>query len=97
MVAANGPHTGYRWQSLRSEQTLVRLESLCAPTLLIAASEDVFAPPPVMRAMADRIPGAEFAILDHAGHCAYWERPEAWNGIVVDFLRRARLTTSPGR
>ena len=75
-------------QSLRQPTTLARLESMKVPTLVIAGDEDAYAPPPVMKLFADRIAGAEFAVLEGVGHSAYWERPEAWNRLVVDFLRK---------
>ena len=75
-------------QALRQPTTLSRLETMKAPTLVIAADEDAYAPPPVMRAFADRIPGAEFAVIQGAGHSAYWEQPEAWNRLVVGFLQK---------
>ena len=31
---------------------------------------------------------AEVVVISEAGHCANWEQPDAFNGMVVDFLRR---------
>ena len=75
-------------QALRQPTTLTRLEAMRVPCLVIAGDEDAYAPPPVMQLFADRIAGAEFAVLQGVGHSAYWEKPEAWNRLVVDFLRR---------
>ena len=75
-------------QALRRPTTLSRLEGLKVPTLVIAGDEDAYAPPLVMQRFADRIPGAEFAVIQGAGHSAYWEQPEAWNRLVVDFLQK---------
>jgi pimeloyl-ACP methyl ester carboxylesterase len=75
-------------QSLRQPTTLKRLESMKVPTLVIAGDEDAYAPPPVMKLFADRIPGAEFEVLQGVGHSAYWEKPEAWNQVVQRFLRK---------
>ncbi|SRR6266508_3630911 len=68
--------------------TLSLLESLRVPSLLLAADADLLAPPALMRLMAARIPGCEFATVADAGHSAHWERPEAWNRIVLDFAKR---------
>lgn len=85
MDATNPQHPPPR-QQLRQPQTLSRLESIRVPTLIIAADEDVYAPPPVMRALADHIPACRFEVIAGAGHCAYWEKPDEWNRLVLDFV-----------
>jgi pimeloyl-ACP methyl ester carboxylesterase len=74
-------------QSLRQPTTLKRLETMQVPLLVIAGDEDAYAPPAVMQMIADRISGAEFAVMQGVGHSAYWEQPEAWNHLVRDFLQ----------
>ena len=85
---------GYRGdgarQTLRRPLTLTRLESMDVPALIIAADEDLYAPPPVMQAFAERIRGAEFEVISGAGHCAYWEKPDEWNALVLRFLDKHR-------
>ena len=68
--------------------TLARLETLRVPTLVLAADADLLAPPALMRLLAARMPGAEFATVADAGHSAHWERPAAWNQVVLEFLSR---------
>ena len=75
-------------QQLRQPITFERLEGMRVPTLLVSSTEDVFAPPPAMRRMADRIPGCFFEVVEGAGHCTYWEQPEEWARIVTGFLRK---------
>jgi 3-oxoadipate enol-lactonase len=75
-------------QSVRTPLTLARVAQLTVPTLLVAGDEDRYAPPPVMKVFADRIPGAEFEVMQHTGHSAYWERPQEWNLVVQRFLRQ---------
>lgn len=75
-------------QALRSPMTLSRLASLAVPTLVIAADEDVYAPPPVMRMLAEHIPDCEFVVIQGAGHSAYWEKPQEWNRCVLSFLEK---------
>ncbi len=74
-------------QRMRNQVTFPLLETLRVPTLLVAGEADLLAPPPRMRHLVDRIPGCQFATLPEAGHAAFWEQPEAWNRIVLDFLR----------
>lgn len=68
--------------------TLSLLETMQAPTLVLAGGADLISPPALMRLMAERIPGSEFRMVADAGHSANWERPEAWNQIVLEFLGR---------
>jgi len=68
--------------------TLSLLETLSVRTLVLAADADLLAPPALMRLLADRIPGSEFAMVADAGHSAHWERPDAWNRTVLEFLGR---------
>jgi pimeloyl-ACP methyl ester carboxylesterase len=82
-------HESYRGdgarQPLGRPMTLDRVATISVPTLVISADEDVYAPPPVMGVIADRIPNARFEIVSGAGHSAYWEQPEAWNQLILDF------------
>jgi pimeloyl-ACP methyl ester carboxylesterase len=82
-------HESYRGDGARQPfgrpMTLERVATVSVPTLVISADEDVYAPPPVMGAIADRIPNARFEIVSGAGHSAYWEQPEAWNQLILDF------------
>jgi pimeloyl-ACP methyl ester carboxylesterase len=84
-------HDSYRGdgarQPLGRPMTLDRVATITVPTLVISADEDVYAPPPVMGAIADHIPNAGFEIVAGAGHSAYWEQPEAWNALILDFIR----------
>ncbi len=59
-----------------------------APTLFIAGGADLLAPPPMMRAFAQRLPQADMLVLPDAGHSVYWELPDMFNAITLDFLRK---------
>ena len=39
--------------------------------------------------MAARIPGAELKVLSGVGHVYFWERPDVFNGLCLDFLAKA--------
>lgn len=54
--------------------------------LVLAGDEDRYAPPPVMKRVADHLPNAEFQLMPHTGHSAYWEQPQEWNRRVRNFL-----------
>lgn len=62
------------------------LPRIPCPVLLLAGAEDTLAPPDVMRAMHDQIPGSELVVIDGAGHLSNLERPERFNAVVAGFL-----------
>ena len=59
------------------------------PTLVLAGGDDLISRPELGRAVADRIPGAEFHIQLGEAHQPFQERPEEWNAIVDEFWTRA--------
>lgn len=64
------------------------LESIRVPTLVIGGEEDTVYSPQLARAMAERIAGAELAIMKGTGHLANLEQPEEFNRILLGFLAR---------
>lgn len=67
------------------------LADIKVPTLLIAGSDDRTAPPKVMEKMAQKIPGAEFVLLDGCGHLGPMDQPDEFNAALLGFLKRHRL------
>jgi len=63
------------------------LASLHLPTLAIAGEHDRIAPPEAAGGWA-LIPGAEGARLPGVGHWPQLEAPEAFDALLLDFLRR---------
>jgi pimeloyl-ACP methyl ester carboxylesterase len=66
------------------------LASITVPSLVIAGSQDAIIPTPEVLDMADRIPGARYAVLD-CGHLSNLERPRAVNQQLAEFLAPARM------
>jgi 3-oxoadipate enol-lactonase len=64
------------------------LEEIAVPTLVIAGDEDRVYPPALAQRMAQRIPGAELAVLEGCGHLSNLEQPERFNAALLDFLSR---------
>ena len=58
-------------------EPLAELDRIQAPTLVIAGSNDSVIPAAGTKAMADRIPGAKYAVFEGAGHLLVEERAEA--------------------
>jgi pimeloyl-ACP methyl ester carboxylesterase len=77
-------------QAKLNRVTWAELERLRVPTLLISGGADNYSPPPLMEMVARRIPDASLAIIDEAGHSAFWEQPLAFNEAVLGHLRRHR-------
>jgi pimeloyl-ACP methyl ester carboxylesterase len=70
------------------EVTWADIEARPFPTLLIAGDSDLYAPPSMYRYLKSRVPDSEFYIISEAGHSVYWEQPGAFNGVVLEFLKR---------
>lgn len=65
------------------------LSELKAPTLVIGSEHDGIFPTPVLREVAELIPGADFVELPVAGHSPYFEIPDEFNATVRRFLEAA--------
>jgi pimeloyl-ACP methyl ester carboxylesterase len=92
-----GKHPGY-WKELLRQiiannttnpaWTEDDLRRISRPTLLIAGENDPFATAEQMAVMKREIPGAEWLIVNHAGHPVQFELPEIIGPRIVDFLGR---------
>ena len=60
------------------------------PTLLLTGEADLFAPPPLQALVARHMPVHELATMREVGHAPYWEAPEDFNRLVLDFIARQR-------
>ncbi len=56
------------------------------PTLLVVGTEDSFFSVEGLREVAAAIPGARLRVLPGAGHSAYFEEPDVFNGVVDSFF-----------
>ncbi len=61
-------------------------EQISAPTLLIAAAQDISAPPETMLALRRRIKGAQFALIEDAAHLFTMEQPDRATRLIAGFL-----------
>lgn len=75
-------------QPSKNRVTLAMLEGIKIPTLVIAGDADLYAPPAMMRRVADRIQGAQFMALPEAGHSVWWEAPDEFNRTVLTFIAK---------
>ncbi|QDU96209.1 2-hydroxy-6-oxo-6-phenylhexa-2,4-dienoate hydrolase [Lignipirellula cremea] len=68
------------------EVTWEKLNAIGIPTLLLGGDADMYTPPPMLEYFHKRLPGSRMAIIQGAGHSAYWEQPQIFNRTVLDFL-----------
>lgn len=73
-------------QPPRSPMTYARLATLRVPVLVLVGEADLLSPPVLMRLLASHIPQCQVATVPEAGHAAFWEQPDIWNRLVLDFL-----------
>lgn len=67
------------------------LPSISVPTLLVAGSDDKTAPASTMECMAQKIPGAQYVLLDGCGHLGPMDQPEPFNAALLGFLQKHAL------
>jgi 3-oxoadipate enol-lactonase len=65
---------------------LPELDSISAPTLVVAGAEDPATPPEHGRAIAEAIPGARFALISDAAHLANIENADQVTPLIVSFI-----------
>ncbi len=63
-----------------------RLDRVTAPTLVVWGRQDRLIPLAHGERYAARIPGARLVVIDDCGHMPVLERPEALDGILLEFL-----------
>jgi 3-oxoadipate enol-lactonase len=59
------------------------------PVLFLVGSEDVLAPPPIVRQLQALVPGSTYVEIDGPGHSVYFEAPDAFNDAVQTWLDAA--------
>jgi pimeloyl-ACP methyl ester carboxylesterase len=76
-------------RSLKGRQPMHHPEDLGAtgvPVLFLVGSEDVLFPPRAVRAVQARVTGSTLVEIDRTGHSAYFERPEVFDHLLLNWL-----------
>ena len=73
---------------LKHPLTWALLETIRHPALLMTGESDLYTPPSLLRMQALHMPHAEVVTIAEAGHSPYWEQPETFNRLLLDFLAR---------
>lgn len=74
-------------QPLQTPNTFAKVRTIRTPTLVIMGGADLLAPPALMRAWTRHLPHARHVEIGDAGHSINWERPDAFNAHVLEFMR----------
>ena len=80
-------------EALRSRLQTMRVrpsDGLAAtgvPVLVVSPDEDIVIPPIALRALASQVPGAKLVTVPHTGHSPYFERAQAFNQSLADFVQ----------
>jgi pimeloyl-ACP methyl ester carboxylesterase len=81
---------------LRNKFTWEALARLRVPTQLMTGDADLWIPPFLLRRVGETIPNSRVVIVPDAGHALQWERPDAFNAAVLDFIgERGRQSGFP--
>ncbi len=64
-----------------------RVGEIAAPTLVITGSEDRMTPPKFGLWLAERIPGAQFVLVEGTGHMVMLEKPDRVASTVREWLK----------
>ena len=83
---ASRPYGSVPAQPPREPITYARLQAMRVPVLVLSGEADLLSPPVLMRMLAAHIPTSRFVSLPDAGHAGFWERPQVWNGLVLEFI-----------
>lgn len=66
------------------------LAAIRAPVLFIGGEHDEVMPPSLMEVACGLIPGARMVVVPGAGHSVYFEEPDSFNRIALEFLADAQ-------
>ena len=77
----------FKWQlaTFMTHDTRDRLQQIEVPTLVIVGELDIMMRPSYGRAVADKIPGAEFVVLEGEAHQPFQEAPDLFNSMIDEF------------
>ena len=77
------PIPGYRGSAAQA------LAELGIPILFLVGAEDTITPPHIVQMAHQQVPGSQFDIIEGAGHSGYFERSDAFNRRVAQFLEES--------
>ena len=76
----------YTTEAINAMRYDARLGEINTPTMVIAGEIDAPTPPARMEIYRDQIAGAEWAVIEGAAHLPNFEKPDAFNRALANFL-----------
>jgi 3-oxoadipate enol-lactonase len=83
--------------AILDHETLSRLPTVRAPTLVLAAAEDVLTPVFLSAEIAAAIPGARLHVLPRGNHAVQVEYADAFNAAILEWLRQTPARQEPAK
>ena len=78
------------WKPYMFNQALpILLPGVDTPTLVVRGRVDAITPASCAQRYVDSLPHATLEVLDHCGHCADVEQPQALAALITDFMAGA--------
>jgi pimeloyl-ACP methyl ester carboxylesterase len=71
-----------------SQMQAADVSTIRCPVLLVTGDEDAVAPPQAVRAIGERIAGAQVEVLARCGHWPTYEKPEECSELLRKFLEK---------
>ena len=75
-----------QYQAIQGHDTLDRLPTIQAPTLVIVGAQDRLVNPTSSDILADAIPGARLVKIEGGSHAFFMSKRGRFNKVVLDFL-----------
>lgn len=72
--------------ALRDADLTADAPKIKVPTLVVVGDQDGSTPPDLVKATADRIPGAQFHVIEGCGHLPCIEQPETLAQLLAGFI-----------
>ncbi len=66
------------------------VQNIMVPTLVIAAEKDYFFTVDRIKSFAEKIPNAEFEMIEKSGHLPNLEHPEIFNKLISNFYKKIK-------
>ncbi len=63
-----------------------RLDEIAVPTLIIGGKHDVHVSPSWSEVMAEKVPNAQLAVMEHSGHFPWLDEPGIFFKTIIKFL-----------
>lgn len=96
-LASNDP-AAYRaslWAAARFDVSYL-LDLITCPVLVVAGDRDTTLPLAPKRRLAEQLPNARFQVIANSGHATPLDQPEAFNRVVLAFLREVEEEVDRG-